>query len=348
MATATLPAIDADGHILERPNEITPYLEAKWHGRVTDLWPGCQPWDTNLKETLGNSYEYQKDLSARGQVKTWHRVLDENEIETAILFPTGSGNVSKLQEPEFAVAVTRACNDHFAADYADARLKPVGVLPMRDAQAAAEELRRAVTKHGLVGFEILTTGLPFALGDPYYDPVFKAAEELGVTLCVHGTRHWAHEVGSSILRTFAEVHAYAFPAGIMLQFTSVMGQGVPVRFPRLRMAFLEVGATWLPYYLDRLDEHWEKRGSVDMPLLREKPSQIFKKSNIKISIEADESLLQQTFDYAGIEHFVFATDVPHWDCEFPGNLRHLRGHRGLTESQKQQLLYGNAKQLFNL
>jgi predicted TIM-barrel fold metal-dependent hydrolase len=348
MTTATLPAIDADGHILERESEILTYLEGKWKGRKTELWPGCQPWDTNLFETLGNTQNYKADLSAKGQVKTWQRILDENEIETAVLFPTGSGNIGKLQETEFAIAACRAVNDHFAADYATKRLKPVGVLPLRNAQAAADELRRAVTKLGLIGFEILTTGLPFALGDPYYDPVFKAAEELGATLCIHGTRHWAHEFGSSILNTFSEVHAYAFPAGVMLQFTSIMGQGVPVRFPRLRLAFLEVGATWLPYYLDRLDEHWEKRGHVDMPFVKEKPSQLFKRSNIKVSIEADEQLLAQTIEVVGVEHFVFATDVPHWDCEFPGNLRHLRGHRGITTEQKQQILYSNAKELFNL
>ena len=348
MPTATLPAIDADGHILERPAEIVPYLEGRWKDRKTALWPGCQPWDTNLGGTLGNTENYKGDLSAKGQVRSWNRILDENEIEKAVLFPTGSGNVAKLQETEFAIAVTRACNDHFAADYASERLKPVGVLPLRNAQAAADELRRAVTKLGLVGFEILTTGLPFALGDPYYDPVFAAAEELGVTLCIHGTRHWAHEFGSGILSTFSEVHSYAFPAGVMLQFTSIMAQGVPVRFPALRLAFLEVGATWLPYYLDRLDEHWEKRGHADMPLLEEKPSQLFRRSNLKVSIEADEQLLAETIKCIGVEHFVFATDVPHWDCEFPGNLRHLRGHRGISAEQKERILYTNAKELFNI
>jgi predicted TIM-barrel fold metal-dependent hydrolase len=85
-----------------------------------------------------------------------------------------------------------------------------------------------------------------------------------------------------------------------------------------------------------------------MPLLKEKPSALFKRSSLKVSIEADETLLPETIAAVGIEHFVFATDVPHWDCEFPGNLRHLRGHRGITDEQKQRILYGNAKELFNL
>jgi predicted TIM-barrel fold metal-dependent hydrolase len=70
------------------------------------------------------------------------------------------------------------------------------------------------------------------------------------------------------------VHAYAFPVGLLLQFTSVVCQGLPVRFPKLKLAFLEIGATWLPYYLDRLDEHWEKRAKHEMPLLKKKPSEL--------------------------------------------------------------------------
>lgn len=347
MATS-LRAIDADGHILEHRADILKYLDGKYKGRNTGMWPGCQPWDSSLGDTIGHPYDYYGNLSAKEQVTLWHRALDENEIEQAVLFPTGSGNVGKLQETKFAIAATRAVNDHFAADYQDKRLKPVGVLPMRNPEAAAEELRRAATKNKLIAFEVLTTGLPLALGDPYYDPIYRAAEEVGAAICVHGTRHWAHEVGAGILRTFSEVHSYAFPAGIMLHFTSVLANGIPRRFPKLRMAFLEVGATWLPYYLDRMDEHWEKRGHVDMPLLKDKPSEVFKTSSINVSIEAGETMLKETIDMVGAQHLMYATDIPHWDSEFPGNLEHLRADPRLDEATRRKILYDNAKAFYRL
>ena len=61
----------------------------------------------------------------------------------------------------------RACNSHFAADFAEGRLEPIDVLPMRDPHAAADELERATGELGLVGFEIMPIGLPLALGDPF-------------------------------------------------------------------------------------------------------------------------------------------------------------------------------------
>lgn len=346
--TAPIPAIDADGHIYEAPDDVRRYLEAPWNRRNTPLWPGDQPWDNLLFDTLKLSFGYKQGMRPEQQIEIWHNAVESHNIETAVLFPTGTHSSAKLQEPDFAQAVCRAANTLFAKEFTTKRLRPVGILPMRDPKAAVRELHRGVEDLGLAGFEVATTGLPFALGDPFYDPVYEAAEKLGTTICIHGTRHWSHELGGDRLRTFAEVHAYAFSAGIILQFTSVMCQGLPERFPNLKMAFLEVGATWLPYYLDRLDEHWFKRGKLEMPHVTQKPSDVFRSSQIKVSIEADETLLPQTVDYVGAEHLIYASDIPHWDNEFPHSLEHIRTTNTLTDEVKRKILYSNAKEFFRL
>jgi predicted TIM-barrel fold metal-dependent hydrolase len=66
------------------------------------------------------------------------------------------------------------------------------------------------------------------------------------------------------------------------------------------------------------------------------------------SVEPGESQLAATVDYVGAEHFLYASDIPHWDNEFPGNLNGLRRHTALSESTKQKILYQNAKELFSL
>jgi predicted TIM-barrel fold metal-dependent hydrolase len=135
---------------------------------------------------------------------------------------------------------------------------------------------------------------------------------------------------------------------MILQFTSILCQGVTVKFPKLRLAFLEIGATWLPYYLDRLDEHWEKRAEWEMPLLKKKPSDIVRESPMYFSVEAGETLLPETIDYLGADHFVFASDIPHWDNEFPENLDRIWSHPRLTSDAKEKILRKNAKKLFGL
>ena len=341
--------IDTDGHVMENQSDIRKYLESPWNRRPTPLWPGDQPWDTNLYDSFEEAAGWE-GLAPGEQIDRWHAIMDEHNVELAFCFPTGSGNVAKNQEIPFQIAVTRACNTHFAKEYnaLSKRVSCVGVLPMRSPPDAAQELRRAVVELGLKGFEILPTGLPIALGEPFYDPIYAEAEKLGVVLGVHGTRNTSRELGTSSLSTFAEVHSYAFTAGVLLQFTSIICQGVPVRFPNLKLAFLEIGATWLPYYLDRLDEHWEKRGEYEMPLLKKKPSDVVRESNIYFSLESGESQLAATIDYLGADHFVYASDVPHWDTEFPDNLEQLRHHPDLSEEVREKILLKNAKALFGL
>ena len=81
MATA-YPAIDADGHILENPDEIRRYMDAPFKNRPTPLWPGnFQPWDTDLVGKIEAPYGYDRGLTAKRQVEIWNRILDDHEIE---------------------------------------------------------------------------------------------------------------------------------------------------------------------------------------------------------------------------------------------------------------------------
>jgi uncharacterized protein len=91
-------------------------------------------------------------------------------------------------------------------------------------------------------------------------------------IAVHGASNHPHELGAGTFETFSEVHSVGFAVGVIAQLTNVINEGIPDRFPNLRLAFLEIGCTWLPYWLDRLDEHWKKRGAVEHPDLKGPPA----------------------------------------------------------------------------
>jgi predicted TIM-barrel fold metal-dependent hydrolase len=125
-------------------------------------------------------------------------------------------------------------------------------------------------------------------------------------------------------------------------------QGVLERFPKLRVAFLEIGCTWLPYWLDRMDEHWEKRGKIETPDLKRPPSECVRERLVYFSVEAGEKLIPETLKYVGEEHFVFASDIPHWDNEFPENLHELIAREDISASAKEKILAKNARAMYNL
>ncbi|MDP6560312.1 MAG: hypothetical protein QF619_09380 [Candidatus Binatia bacterium] len=45
----------------------------------------------------------------------------------------------------------------------------------------------------------------------------------------------------------------------MIHLTNMVFQGVFELFPDLRVAYLEVGAGWVPFMMDRLHEGYERR-----------------------------------------------------------------------------------------
>ena len=65
-------------------------------------------------------------------------------------------------------------------------------------------------------------------------------------------------------------------------------------------------------------------------------------------LEGKETLLRETVDFVGIEHLVYATDVPHWDGEFPENLEEIRDTDVIDEKEKKAILRDNAEALFAL
>jgi predicted TIM-barrel fold metal-dependent hydrolase len=77
------------------------------------------------------------------------------------------------------------------------------------------------------------------------------------------------------------------------------------------------------------------------------PSECARERQVYFSIEAEEILLPETIKYLGDSHFVYATDSPHWDCEFPENLEGLAQRSDLSTEMKERILYRNARVLYN-
>jgi hypothetical protein len=95
----------------------------------------------------------------------------------------------------------------------------------------------------------------------------KEANRLGCVVAINGARNHPHKLGAGTFETFSVVHSVGFTMRVIAQFTNVTNEGIPDRFPNLRLAFLEIGCTWLPYWLDRMDDHWKERGAVDIRIL---------------------------------------------------------------------------------
>ncbi len=60
---------------------------------------------------------------------------------------------------------------------------------------------------------------------------------------------------ASIIPFFVHATTHAFEQ--MIGVMCIVGGGILELYPKLKVAFLEAGAGWVPYWMERLDEHYE-------------------------------------------------------------------------------------------
>src|SRR5205823_1334037 len=130
-------------------------------------------------------------------------------------------------------------------------------------------------------------------------------------------------------------HASSNPMEMMRAMATMIGGGVFERFPDLRVTYLESGCGWLPFWLERLDEHLELMPE-SVPFLKHEPSEVFK-SHCYISFEPDEYMLPHVARCVGDERIVYASDYPHFDAKFPYSVKEVAERRDLSDETKAKL-----------
>jgi predicted TIM-barrel fold metal-dependent hydrolase len=275
--------------------------------------------------------------------------MDLEGIDIAVLFPPGSGEEWALDDAEFSAALCRTLNDARAeyASFAPERLKLVAKLPMMAPELAAEELERCVSEHGFVGMVTATHLRDKNLDDPSFDVVWRTAERLGVAVCTHGGGQAPGQTPLLIDRFDSRlgVHAITHPLGAMQAVYNFTVGGIWARFPELRVGFMEAGVGWLPFWLERLDEHWELMPE-QAPQIDRPPSQYFAGRGY-LTTEPDEKMVPYVFENVG-EVICYSSDYCHWDCAFPDSVSTLEKREDLPESIKGPLFAGNAARLYDL
>src|SRR5690606_24198629 len=105
--------------------------------------------------------------------------------------------------------------------------------------------------------------------------------------------------------------------------TALAMGGVLDRFPALRFGFMESGIGWVPYFVHRMHEHHEKLGGM-LPAMTSDPRELFERDQVFFSFEAEEPLLAMCVEQLGAGAWVYASDYPHWDSDFPGTVEECR------------------------
>ncbi len=361
------PVVDADGHVVEPlaawaalPDSCRPSINADSSG-----YEHVVVGDTEiLAVPLGNlarpGSTFEDPASFRSLADAlpggWDprarlRDMDAEGIDQAVLYPTIGLYFSAVDDPVAAVALATAYNDWLAGYCAaDARrLFGAAMLPLQDPDAAAAELRRAVTQLGFVaGFVRPNPCLGRALSDRAYDGVWGAAEELDVPIGIHeGSSVIVPTLGSDRPFNPLVLHAASHAFEQMLACAQLIAFGVLERHPGLRCIFLESSGGWAPFWLERLDEQAASFGGF-CPDMKLRPSAYFARQ-CAISFEVDERTLPALTPFVGASRIVWGSDYPHHDATFPGAVDAIRATVAPCPTATQVRVLGlNAMDLYRL
>lgn len=161
------------------------------------------------------------------------------------LEPKAGAALARIQNEEIAVLV-REAPDRFAG---------LATLPMQDPEAAAAELRYAMTSLGLRGAAICTNVRQRNLDATDLEPVWQAAQALGAFVLVHPQRAAAAERLSS----YYLVNLLGNPIETSIAIASLVFGGVVERHPGVTFCFAH-GGGFVPYQRGRLEHGWRVRG----------------------------------------------------------------------------------------
>ena len=253
-------------------------------------------------------------------------------------------SLTTIRDTDFAVAIARALNDYYAdfCDTAPTRLAAVAALPAQDVPAAVEELRRAVEELGHVGGTVPPAVAGRELDDAALGPLFAEAARLDVPLSVHwGNGAHLPAAGTERFDTHFMVHAIGHPFEQMIAMAAIVCGGVLDDHPALRVGFLEAGCGWVPYWVERLEEHYERR-SAEMPRMSRSPREYLSDGRCFVTAEPDERLVPEALEAFGESSVMYASDYPHTDSKFPHSVKAVRERGDLSDETKDRLLGANA------
>ena len=275
---------------------------------------------------------------------------DREGIERMVLYPSLALGVPGFVDPGFARDFARYYNGYAASFCGESRgrLLAVAVVPLEDIAASIEVMTEA-KRQGLVAVCVPPALAKRNLDHPDLDPFFAAAQDLDMPVGVHGAPGlYLPQIGVDRFTNYIQVHCVSFPFDQMAAMTALVSGGVLERHPKLHVAFLEAGVGWLPFFLDRLGEHYEKRGDWIESGWKRHPREYLERGQIFVTCEPEESLLPAAAELLGAEHIMYASDYPHWDSDFPESSRPLRERADLSDAARAAILGESARKFYAL
>lgn len=252
------------------------------------------------------------------------RMLEQQGLYAALVFPTLASVIEERigARGDVTAALFHALNQWTVDEWGfarDNRLYSVPFIALTDVDAAVKELD-FVLKHGARAVNIRPAPVPDirgsrSFGFKEYDPFWARVAEAGIFVCLHGsdsgydriTKWWTGGEGEQLAFDHSPFKSVVDLIGraISDSIAALICHGVFDRHPKVRVASVENGATWVEPLLHKLD-----RAYGQMPqAFKRNPRGIFHEHVYVAPFYEDN--LQELRKHMPVERILFGSDYPH-------------------------------------
>ncbi|NOX50975.1 MAG: amidohydrolase [Gammaproteobacteria bacterium] len=332
---------DADSHVMELPTKIIEYLDAKYHDDFMLHAKNKIQVPADIQRAIDKQEDpdfqlgheanlmLRKNYLALGAFRNSDRPQTLNMLgfSSQLVFTTaalGNYGLEETADTALALAVARAHN-RMNADFCsvDKRLLATGYVPLVDLLAAADIAREAIElgcKALMIPSKSPTHHSP---SHSAFEPLWAIAQEAGIPIVFHvgGEEKMADSYFNNGLPPIKDFHGgdenftglsfMTIPLSVWQTMAALIFDGVCDRFPQLKFGAIELGASWLPSWLQFMDSAWGafSKGEVRLQNLSAKPSEIAARQ-FRVTPYAHEST-GWIMDNSSADMLLFSSDFPH-------------------------------------
>jgi aminocarboxymuconate-semialdehyde decarboxylase len=268
------------------------------------------------------------------------RDMDAAGVDVQVLSVTPQTYLYK-QEAALGAVTSAIQNDQIAKLIAahPTRFLGIATLPMQDANRAADELRRAVTKLGLRGTMIASNIMGRNLDDPSFEPLWATAEELDALVFIHPN----NVAGADRLKSYYLGNLIGNPLDTTIAAACLFFGGVLDRHPKMKVA-LAHGGGFTPYQAARWEHGWAVRPEPKVNI-KQQPKNIAQRFYYDTILHS-APVLEFMIGHVGASRVVLGSDYP-YDMAMLDCVKHVRG-LNIPDADKASILGGHAEHLLTV
>lgn len=331
--------IDFEAHFFSK-GQLKILTENVGLPRLTDVDDDAKRrlWHTpDVQQPYGNPL--LNSLSGIGEKRL--AVMNACGIDVQILSVTAP-SIDQL-EPELGVTLAKESNDELAEVIKQypSRFMGYAVLAPKAPEAAAQELERAVTQLGFVGWNTHSNIGGAYLDEERFLPIFSKAESLGIPVYLHPT-----------IPAFPQARTYGFPlAGpalgfgmeVALTMLRLIYSGLFDKHPGLKIILGHLGEG-LPFIMERIDWAYVRPFAPSLRPKNVKKPSYYLRNNVWVTTSGNyyKPAFTCTTEALGIDRILLGTDYPYEasrECiDFIEGL-------SLSDGEKEKIYHKNATQL---